>query len=48
MTTDEIKNLDLEAIEKRVAEIRTELESADTATMDALDAELKAIEERKK
>ena len=48
MTIDEIKNLDLEAIEKRVAEIRTELESADTATMDALDAELKAIEERKK
>ena len=48
MTIDEIKNLDLEAIEKRVAEIRTELESADTATIDALDAELKAIEERKK
>lgn len=48
MTIDEIKNLDLEAIEKRVVEIRTELESADTVTMDALDAELKAIEERKK
>ena len=48
MTIDEIKNLDLDAIETRKSEISDALENATAEEMDAFDVELKAIEERKK
>lgn len=48
MTIDEIKNLDLEALETRKGEIADALENATAEQMDAFDVELKAIEERKK
>lgn len=48
MTLEEIKSLDLEAIETRKSEIASALESASAEDMDAFDVELKAIEERKK
>ena len=48
MTIEEIKSLDLEAIETRKSEIASALESASAEDMDAFDVELKAIEERKK
>lgn len=47
MKLDEIKALDLAGIEKRMSEIRTELDT-DGADIDALTAEVDAIEARKK
>lgn len=48
MTRDEIMNLDLEQIEARSAEIAGEIEAAETSeAMDAIQAEIDAIEERK-
>lgn len=47
MTNEEIKSLDLEAIEKRKEEIRMELTDATTESLDALEAELNALESRK-
>ncbi len=46
MTIEEIRNLDKEAIEARMAEIKNEME-ADDADLEALNKELDAIEERK-
>lgn len=46
MTIEEIKNLDLEAIEARIAEIKTSLED-ENSDFEALNAELDAIVERK-
>ena len=47
MTIEEIKELGLEALEQRSAEIATETAEADKETLEALNAELDAIEERK-
>jgi len=48
MTRDEIMALDIEQIEARSAELATELESIETSeAMDAVQAELEAIEERR-
>lgn len=47
MKLDEIKALDLQGIEKRMSEIRTEIDT-DGADIDALTAEVDAIEARKK
>lgn len=47
MTREEIMELDLEGIEARKAEMRTEIEqAADSAALDALEAEKACIEER--
>ena len=47
MTREEIMNLDMEGIEARKAEMRTEIEqAADSAALDAIEAEKAAIEER--
>lgn len=47
MTREEIMSLDMEGIEARKAEIRTEIEkAADSAALDAIEAEKTAIEER--
>ena len=46
MTIEEIRNLDKEAIEVRMAEIKNEMEAEDS-DLEALNAELDAIEERK-
>ena len=47
MTREEIMELDLEGIEARKAEMRTEVEqAADSAALDALEAEKAIIEER--
>ena len=47
MTREEIMELGFEEIEKRAAEIATETAEADAEKIEALDDELKAIEERK-
>ncbi len=48
MTVEEIKTLDIEAIEARSSELAEELAKADTKdALDAIQAELDAIEERK-
>lgn len=48
MTLDEIKVLDIEAVEARMSDIAKEIESADSnEAMDALQAEFEAIEARK-
>ena len=47
MSIDEIKSLDLEAIEERAAEIAEEVRTADADALDAINAELDAIEERR-
>ena len=47
MKLEEIKALDLAGIEQRMSEIRTEIDT-DGADIDALTAEVDAIEERKK
>ena len=47
MTIEEIKVLEADGIEARLAEINAELETADAETLDALTRELGAIEERK-
>lgn len=47
MTKEEIMGLDAEQIEARKAELKTELESAETAeSMDSIESEMKALEER--
>ena len=47
MTREEIMQLDLEGIEARKAEMRTEIEqAADSAALDAIEAEKEIIEER--
>lgn len=47
MTREEIMNLDMEGIEARKAEMRTEIEmAADSAALDAIEEEKTAIEER--
>ena len=47
MTREEIMELDMEGIEARKAEMRTEIEqAADSAALDAIEAEKAAIEER--
>ena len=47
MTREEIMNLDTEGIEKRNAEIKTEIEAAtEQAQLDALVEERKALDER--
>ena len=47
MTREEIMNLDMEGIEARKAEMRAEIEqAADSAALDAIEAEKAAIEER--
>lgn len=48
MTKDEIMTLGFEEIETRRSEIVKELETADAATIDAINIELDALEERKK
>ena len=48
MSIEEIKNLAIEDIEARFAQIADELADADSAKLDELDAEMKALEERKK
>lgn len=48
MTREEILALDMSDIEKRSLEIAEEVKTADSETLDALNAELDAIEERKK
>ena len=48
MTVEEIKALSKEQIEERKLEIKTEIDGADQAKLDELNAELDAIEERKK
>lgn len=48
MTREEILALDMADIEKRSLEIAEEVKTADGETLDALSAELDAIEERKK
>lgn len=48
MTREEILALDMADIEKRSLEIAEEVKTADSETLDALNAELDAIEERKK
>ena len=47
MKLEEIKTLDLAGIEQRMSEIRTEIDT-DGADIDALTAEVDAIEARKK
>lgn len=47
MTNEEIKALDFEALEKRSAEIAEETSEADAEQLEALNAELDAIEERR-
>ena len=47
MTREQIMELGFEDIEKRAAEIATETAEADAEKIEALDDELKAIEERK-
>lgn len=47
MTREEILALDMSDIEKRSLEIAEEVKTADSETLDALNAELDAIEERK-
>jgi len=46
MTREEIMTLDLEGIEARKAEIREEIPTADSAALDAIEAEKEIIEER--
>lgn len=47
MTREEIMELDMEQIQERKAQIRTEIEqAADSAALDAIEEERKAIEER--
>ena len=48
MSIEEIKNLAIEDIEARFAQIAEELADADSTKLDELDAEMKALEERKK
>lgn len=48
MTVEEIKALSKEQIEERKLEIKTEIDGADQAKLDELNAELDAIEERAK
>ncbi len=48
MSIDEIKNLAIEDIEARFVQIAEELADADSTKLDELDAEMKALEERKK
>lgn len=48
MTREEILALDMADLEKRSLEIAEEVKTADSETLDALNAELDAIEERKK
>ena len=48
MTREEILALDMADLEKRSLEIAEETKTADSETLDALNAELDAIEERKK
>lgn len=48
MTIDEIKELGFEGLEKRASEIAAETDAADADKLDELNAELDAIEERKK
>lgn len=48
MSIDEIKELTAEQIEERAAQIKTEIDSADEERLNELNAELDAIEERKK
>lgn len=48
MTREEILALDMADIEKRSLEIAEEVKTADSETLDALNAELDAIEERQK
>ena len=48
MTREEILALDMADIEKRSLKIAEEVKTADSETLDALNAELDAIEERKK
>ena len=48
MTIEEIKNLGFDELEKRAAEIAKETSEADSEKIDELNAELDAIEERKK
>lgn len=47
MTIEEIKTAELETVEARALEIAGELETAEPETLDALSAELDAIQERK-
>lgn len=47
MTIEEIKTLDIEAIEARAAEIAEEVKTADAEGLEAINAELDAIEERR-
>ena len=47
MTIDEIRTAERDALEERAAEIVAEVETADAETLDALDAELDAINTRK-
>lgn len=47
MTIEEIKAMTVEQIEERLTQIQTEIDSADAETLDALNAEITAIEERK-
>ena len=46
MTREEIMELDLDGIEARKAEIREEIKTADSAGLDAIEAEKAIIEER--
>ena len=46
MTIEEIRTLDNDALEERMASIKTELENED-ADLEALNSEIDAIEERK-
>ena len=45
MTREEIMELDLDGIEARKAEIREEIKTADSAGLDAIEAEKVIIEE---
>ena len=47
MTNEEIKVLDIEALEARANEIAVEAAEADATKLDEIEAELDAIEERK-
>ena len=46
MTREKIMELDLDGIEARKAEIREEIKTADSAGLDAIEAEKDIIEER--
>lgn len=47
MSIEEIKDLNADQIEERVAQIKTEIDEADAEKLDALNEELEAIETRK-